>query len=107
VLAGDQELGGLGRDAVVAGGVVAGAERGPDRLGGVGGPLGDRGDRPRPGQHRDGGQAQDGDQPVAAARGSSRVGDAGQVGQQVWGFGVGELAGVGVGEGGEGGRDRG
>jgi hypothetical protein len=85
--------GGLGRDAPVAGGVVAGAQRGPDRLGRVRGPLGDRGDRPRPGQHRSGRQAQDRDQWVAAATGRSRVGDAGQVGQQVRGFGVLELAG--------------
>jgi hypothetical protein len=40
--------GGLGRDAAVAGAIAAGAERGPDRSGRVGGPLGDRGDRPRP-----------------------------------------------------------
>ena len=62
---------------------------------------------PRPGQDRGGRQAQDGDQRVAAATGSSRVGDAGQVGQQVWGFGVLELAAVGVDELGEGGWDRG
>jgi hypothetical protein len=89
----------------VAGSVVAGAERGPDRLGRVGGPLGDRGDRPCPGQHRGGGQAQDGDQPVAAATGSSRVGDAGQVGEQVRGFAV--VEGLGVGKLDEGGWDRG
>jgi hypothetical protein len=77
--------GGLGRDAAVAGSVAAGAERGPDRLGCVGGPLGDRGDRPRPCRHCGGGQAQDGDQRVAAATGSSLVGDAGQVGEQVRG----------------------
>jgi hypothetical protein len=41
--------GGLGRDGEAAGGVVAGAERGADRLGRVGGPFGDRSDRPRPG----------------------------------------------------------
>jgi hypothetical protein len=69
--------GGLGRDAPVAGSVVAGAERGPDLLGRVGGPLGDRGDRPRPGQDRGGRQAQDSDQRVAAATGSSRVGHGG------------------------------
>jgi hypothetical protein len=98
--------GGLGRDAPVAGGVVAGAERGPDRLGRVGGPFGDRGDRPRPGQHRSGRQAQDRHQWVAAATGRSRVGDASQVGQQVRGFGVLELAGSGVGELGERGWDQ-
>jgi hypothetical protein len=43
---------------------------------------------------------------VAAATGSSRVGDAGQVGQQVWGFGVLELAAVGVDQLGKGGWDR-
>jgi hypothetical protein len=37
--------GGLGRDGEVAGGVVAGAEGGPDWLGRLGGPFGDRGDR--------------------------------------------------------------
>jgi hypothetical protein len=98
--------GGLGRDGEVAGGVVAGAQRGPDGLGRVGGPFGDRGDRPRSGQHRGGGQAHDGDQRVAAATGRSRVGDGGEVGQQVRGVGVLELDRVGVGEGGEGGWDR-
>jgi hypothetical protein len=97
--------GGLGRDAAVAGSVVAGAERGPDGLGRVGGPFGDRGDRPRPGQHRGGRQAQDGDQGVAAATGSSWVGDGGEVGKQVWTVGI--LEGLGVGELGEGDWDRG
>jgi hypothetical protein len=99
--------GGLGRDGEVAGGVVVGAECGPDRLGRVGGPVGDRGDRPRPGQDRGGRHGQDGDQPVAVATGRSRVGDGGEVGQQVRGFAVLELAGIGVGEVGEGGWDRG
>jgi hypothetical protein len=99
--------GGLGRDGEVARGVLAGTERGPDRPRRVGGRLGDRGDRPRPGQHRRGRQAQDRDQWVAAATGRSRVGDAGQVGQQVRGFGVLELAEIGVGELGERGWDRG
>jgi hypothetical protein len=90
--------GGLGRDGEAAGGVVAGAEGDPDWLGRISGPFGDRGDRPGAGQHRGGGQGQDGDQRVAAATGSSPVGDAGQVGQQVRGFGVFELAGIGVGE---------
>jgi hypothetical protein len=99
--------GGLGRDAPVAGSVVAGAERGPDRLGRISGPLGDRGDRPGPGQHRGGGQGQDGDQPVAAATGRSRVGDGGQVGEQVRGVAVLELTRVGRGEMGQSGRDRG
>jgi hypothetical protein len=39
---------------------------------------------------------------VAAATGRSRIGDGGQVGQQVRGFGVLKLAGLGVGEAGEG-----
>jgi hypothetical protein len=77
--------GGLGRDAAVVGAIAAGPERGPDRLGCVGGPFGDRGDRPRPGQHRGGRQAQDPHQRVAAATGNPRVGDAGQAGEQVWG----------------------
>jgi hypothetical protein len=99
--------GGLGRDGEVAGGVVAGAECGPHRLGRVGGPLGDRGDRPRPGQDRGGRHGQDGDQRVAAAMGAARVGDTGEVGQQVRGFGVLELAGIGAAELGERGSDRG
>jgi hypothetical protein len=89
----------------VAGGLLAGAERGPDRLGRVGGPLGDRGDRPGTGQDRGGRQAQDGDQRVAAATGSARVGDAGQVDEQVRGFAV--VEGLGVGQLGERGRGRG
>jgi hypothetical protein len=77
------------------------ARTGPGR---VGGPPGDRDDRPRPCQHRGGGQAQDGDQPVAAATGSSRVRDGNQVGQQVRGFAV--VEGLGVGKLGQGGWDR-
>jgi hypothetical protein len=95
--------GGLGWDAPVAGSLLAGAERGPDRLGRVGGPLGDRGDRPGPGQDRGGRHGQDGDQRVATATGSPGVGDAGQVGEQVRGFAV--VEGVGVGQLGERGRD--
>jgi hypothetical protein len=98
--------GGLGRDSEVVGGVAAGAQSGPDRLGRIGGPFGDRGDRPGAGQHRGGGQPQDGDQPVAAAAGSSRIGIGGKVGQQVRGVGVLEWGRVGVGEVGQGGRDR-
>jgi hypothetical protein len=82
----------------MVGGVAAGAQRGPDRLGRVGGPFGDRGDRPRAGQDRGGGQAHDGDQRVAAATGRSRVGDGGEVGKQVWGVGALELDRVGAGE---------
>jgi hypothetical protein len=70
-------------------------QRSPDLLRCVGGPFGDRGDRPGAGQDRDGGQAQDGDQRVAAATGRSRVGDAGQVGQQVRGLGGLERVGAG------------
>jgi hypothetical protein len=99
--------GGLGGNGEVAGGVVAGAQRGPDRLGCLGGPLGDRGDRPGAGQDRGSGHGQDGDQRVAAATGGSRVGDGGQVGQKVRGVGVLKLDRVGVGEVGEGGWDRG
>jgi hypothetical protein len=40
--------GGLGGDGEVLGGVAAGAQRGPDRRGRVGGPFGDRGDRRAP-----------------------------------------------------------
>jgi hypothetical protein len=97
--------GGLGRNTPVAGSLLAGAERDPDRLGRVGGPLGDRGDRPSPGQDRGGRQAQDGDQRVAAATGRSRVGDAGQVGEQARGFAV--VEGFGVGQSSERGWDRG
>ena len=61
-------------------------------------PFGDRGDRPRAGQHRGGGHPQGGDQRMAAPTGSSRVGDSGQVGEQVWGVGVLRLDRVGVGE---------
>jgi hypothetical protein len=88
-------------------GVAAGAERGPDGLGRLGGPFGDRGDGPGAGQHRSGGQAQDAGQRVAAATGRSRVGDSGEVGQQVRGLGVLEFERVGRSEVGEGGRDRG
>jgi hypothetical protein len=99
--------GGLGGDGEVAGGVAAGAQRGPDRLGRLGGPFGDRDDRPGAGQHRGGGQPQDGDQPVAAATGRSRVGDGGEVGLQLGGVGVLEWGRVNVGEVGQGGGDRG
>jgi hypothetical protein len=90
--------GGLGGDSEMVGGVTAGAQRGPDRLGRVGGPLGDRDDRPCAGQHRGGSQAHDGDQRVAAATDRSRVGDGGEVGEQVRGVGALELDWVGVGE---------
>jgi hypothetical protein len=76
--------GGLGGDGEVPGGVAAGTECGPHRLGRIGGPLGDRGHRPGAGQDRGGGDGQDGDERMAAATGSSGVGDSGQVGEQVW-----------------------
>jgi hypothetical protein len=98
--------GGLGRRRPVVGGGTAGAQRGPDGLGRVGGPFGDRGHRAGAGQDRGGGQGEDGDQGVAAATSRSRVGDGGEVGQQVRGVGVLELARVGMGEVGEGGWDR-
>jgi hypothetical protein len=91
----------------VVGGVAAGAQRRPDGLGRLGGPFGDRGDRSGAGQHRGGGQAEDGDQRVAAPTGSSRVGDGGEGAQQVRGVGVLQLARVGVGEAGQGDWDRG
>jgi len=86
--------GGFGRDAVVAGSVVAGAERGTDWLGSLGGPFGDRGHRAGAGKHRGGGHGQDGDQWVAAPTRGSRVGDAGQVGEQVRSLGLLERVGI-------------
>jgi hypothetical protein len=86
--------GGLGRDAAVAGGVVAGAERGTDWLGSIGGPFGDRGHRAGAGEHRGGGHGQDGDQWVAAATRGSRVGNRGQVGEQVRSLGLLERVGI-------------
>jgi hypothetical protein len=86
--------GGLGRHRPVVGGVAAGAKRGTDRLGRVGGPLGNGSKRAGTGQHRDGRQGQDGDQPVAATQGTPRVGDGGQVGEQVRGLGFLEGAGI-------------
>jgi hypothetical protein len=77
---------------------TAGTQRSPHRLGRVGGPFGDRGDRPGAGQHRSGGHGQDGDQGVAAATAGSRIGNGGQVGQQVRGLGVLELTRVGLSE---------
>jgi hypothetical protein len=96
--------GSLGRDAVVVRSVAAGAERGTDWLGGVGGPFGDRGHRAGAAQDCGGGHGQDGDEWVAAATGASRVGDGGQVGEQIRGLGL--LERVGVGELGQRRRDR-
>jgi hypothetical protein len=62
------------------------AERGTDGLVNVGGPLGDRGERPRAGQHRRGGHCQDRDQWVSTAGPSSWVANRGKVGEQVWGL---------------------
>jgi hypothetical protein len=97
--------GGLGRYHPPVGGVAAGAERGTHRLGGIGGPLGDGGDRPGAGQDRGGGHGQDRGQRVSAAGGPPRVVDRGEAGEQVRRVGWPER--VGVGELGRGGRDRG
>jgi hypothetical protein len=93
LLATDQELGRLGwvcsasavttvpwgRARPAAGeaakAIAAGAERSPDALGRIRGPLGDRGHRPGAGQDRGDGHGHNGSQPVAAATGSSWVGD--------------------------------
>jgi hypothetical protein len=100
--------GGLTGHRPAVGGVTAAAERGPHRLGGLRGPLGDRGHRPGTGQHRGGGDGGDGKdrcQRVAAAARAPGVVNGGQVGQQA--RGVGWVERVGVGEGGQGGWDRG
>jgi hypothetical protein len=92
---------GLGRHNPPARAVAAGAERSPHRLGGVGGPLGDRGHRLGAGHDRGRGDGQDRGQRVAAAAGPSGVVDGGQVGQQVCRFGWSERGGVGeLGQGG-------
>jgi hypothetical protein len=95
--------GGLGRHRPVVGHVAAGAERRADRLGSVGGPLGDGGKRAGAGQDRSRRHSEDGHQWVAAPGAGSWVGDGGEVGEQVRGFGFLELARVGLGEVGEGG----
>jgi hypothetical protein len=97
--------GGLGGHDAVGGPITAGAKRHPDQLRGICGPLGDRGHRSCAAQHRRGGHGQDRDQRVASATATSRVADRGEVGQQVRRFGL--LEGVGVGELGEGGWNRG
>jgi hypothetical protein len=98
--------GGLGRDHEVASQpIAAGAQRGTDRLGRSSGPLGDRGDRPRPGQHRRSCQPNDGDQRVAAPGAGPWVGDGGQVDEQVcWLYGSER---VGIAQRGQPRRDRG
>jgi hypothetical protein len=78
----------------VAGGVAAGAERGTDWLGSLGGPFGDRGHRAGTGKYRGGGHGQDGDERMAAATRGSWVGDAGQVGEQVRSLGFLERVGI-------------
>ena len=99
--------GGLGRAGEVAGGVAAGHPARPGPAGAHQRPT-RRSRRPTgAGQHRGGGQAQDGDQGVAAATGSSRIGDGGEAGEQLRGVGVGKLERVGLGEVGQGGWDRG
>jgi len=86
---------GLGRDRPAPGkGIAAGTQRGSDRLGGISGPLGDRGQRPCTGQHRGGRQAQDGDQRVAAPGAGPGVADGGQVGEQIRWFGWSQRAGI-------------
>jgi hypothetical protein len=76
--------GGLAGDCPVAGErIAASAERGTDRLRGIGGPFGDRGDRPRTGYDRSSGKARDGDQRVAAPGACPWVRDGGQVGEQL------------------------
>jgi hypothetical protein len=97
--------GGLGGHHPAVGGVTASAERRTHRLGSIGGPRGDRGHRPGTGQDRGGGHRQDRDQGVAAATGPPGVMDRGEVGEQVrW---LGRSEGVGGGELGQGGGDRG
>jgi hypothetical protein len=90
--------GDFGRDAVAAEGVAAGAERGTDWLGSLGGPFGDRGQRPGTGKHRGRGHGhghgQDGDQRAAATTRGTRVGDAGQGGEQLRSLGFLERVGI-------------
>jgi hypothetical protein len=97
--------GGLGPDLPVGRAITAGAERGPDRLWGVGGPFGDRSHRARARQHGRCGQGQDRDQRVAAPARVSRIIDLGQVGQQM--RCVDRVQWLGAGKVGQGGWDRG
>jgi hypothetical protein len=80
--------GGLAGDAAAVRAIAAGAERDTDRLGSVGGPFGNRGHRAGAAQDCGGGHGQDGDEWVAAATGGSRVGDGGQIAEQVRWFGL-------------------
>ena len=75
-------------------GIASGADRGPDRLGCVGGPFGVRGERPRTGQDRGGGEHEDGDQRVPAPGANPGVGDGGQVGEQLRRFSWSERTGI-------------
>ena len=91
---------GLGRHHPAVGAITTSAERGPDRLRGVSGPLGDRGHRPGTGQDRGGGDGKDRDQRMPAAATGTRVSDRGEVGEQLRPFGRPERGGVGeLGEG--------
>jgi hypothetical protein len=95
----------LGHWPAAGQGVAGHAERGPHRWRGVRGPLGDRRDRPGAGQHRRGRDRQDRHQRVAAAFARTRVGDRGEVAEQVRRLDRSQR--ISVGESGEGGWDRG
>jgi hypothetical protein len=98
-------------DGGLAGGVAAAGkrvtahpERGQDRPGRVGGPLGDRGHRPGAGQHRRGADGQHAGQGVPPSPPVTRVVDHRQPFQQARAFAQDKRAGmVGVGGGGDGG----
>jgi hypothetical protein len=82
--------------------VTAQAQRGQDRPGRVGGPLGDRGYRPGAGRHCRGADGQHADQGVASAPPVTRVGEHRQPLQQARTLAQGKRARmVGVGDGGE------
>jgi hypothetical protein len=98
---------GPGLNGEMAGGVAAGTQRGPHRLGRIGDPVGDRGDRPGAGQHRGGGQVRMATRGWRRPRAARGPGNGGKVGQQVEGFGVLEFVRVGMGEMGQSGWDRG
>jgi len=83
----DRGLGGDGPHPAAGQGIVTGPERGTHGLGCVGGPLGDRGDRPGARQDHSSGEQQDGDQRVTAPGAGPWVGDGGEVGDQVWRLG--------------------
>jgi hypothetical protein len=74
---------GLGRHRPAVGADTPSAERGAHRLGGVGGPLRDRGHRPSAGQDRGSGDRKDRGQRMPAAAVPSRVVDGGKVGEQM------------------------